>query len=182
MNVECTINHYTTFEVGEYVSLSGDRSNKSPIYFYNGIAKWGNNVNINAKINCFKSVFTIGDNVFINMGTEIRSESSITIGSNNFISYDCILFDTNTHSLSHLSRRDEINQGFPNTTKQSEAIKNEIKKAPIVIGNDVWIGTRAIIFKGTVIGDRVIVGAASLLSGLEVPEDKKVVGNPGVIK
>jgi acetyltransferase-like isoleucine patch superfamily enzyme len=59
---------------------------------------------------------------------------------------------------------------------------NEIKKAPIVIGNDVWIGTRAIIFKGTVIGDRVIVGAASLLSGLEVPEDKKVVGNPGVIK
>ena len=181
-NVECMINHYSNFEIGDYVALNGGYQNKSEFYFYNATVKWGDNVNINAKINCHKSTFTIGDNVFINKGTEIRSEHSISIGSNNFISYDCILFDTNTHSLSHLSRRDEINNGFPNTTKQTDAIKNEIKKAPIAIGNDIWIGTRAIIFKGTVIHDRVIVGAASLLSGIEVPEDKKVVGNPGIIK
>jgi maltose O-acetyltransferase len=53
---------------------------------------------------------------------------------------------------------------------------------PVVIGNDVWIGSRAIILPGVRIGRGSIIGAGCVLAR-SVPEYSVVVGNPGrVIK
>lgn len=51
-----------------------------------------------------------------------------------------------------------------------------IKHAP-VIGNDVWIGARAMIGRGVTIGDGAIVGAGSLVLH-DVPPYAIVVGTP----
>ena len=47
----------------------------------------------------------------------------------------------------------------------------------IHIGNDVWIGGGAIVLGGVTIGDRVVIGAGSVVTR-DVPDDVLVVGNP----
>jgi acetyltransferase-like isoleucine patch superfamily enzyme len=49
--------------------------------------------------------------------------------------------------------------------------------APIVIGNDVWIGARAIILDGVVIGNGAIVGAGAVVTS-SVPPYAVVAGAP----
>lgn len=47
----------------------------------------------------------------------------------------------------------------------------------IVIGDDVWIGTRAVLLPGAGLGDGAIVGAAAVVD-FEVPPRAVVAGNP----
>lgn len=48
---------------------------------------------------------------------------------------------------------------------------------PVVIGNDVWIGTRTIILPGVRIGDHAIIGAGSVVTR-DVEDWSIVAGNP----
>ena len=50
----------------------------------------------------------------------------------------------------------------------------------ITIGNDVWIGTNAILLNGAKVGDGCIVGAGCVLAK-EVPPYSVVVGNPAKV-
>lgn len=52
-----------------------------------------------------------------------------------------------------------------------------VKAAPIKIGKNVWIGTRAIILPGVTIGDHAVVGAGALVSR-DVPPCTVVGGVP----
>ena len=55
-------------------------------------------------------------------------------------------------------------------------------KGPVIIGNDVWIGTNAIILSGVTVGHGAVIGAGAVVSK-NVPPYAIVVGNPGrVIK
>lgn len=54
------------------------------------------------------------------------------------------------------------------------------EEQPIVIGNDVWIGTRAIILPGVTVGNGVIIGAGCVVAK-SVPDYAVIVGNPGRI-
>jgi len=51
---------------------------------------------------------------------------------------------------------------------------------PVSIGDDVWIGTRAIILPGISIGKGAIIGAASIVTK-DVPEYAVVCGNPAKV-
>lgn len=53
-------------------------------------------------------------------------------------------------------------------------------RAPVRIGDNCFIGARAIILGGTVLGDNVIVGAGAVVKGT-VPDDSVVCGVPGVV-
>lgn len=50
-------------------------------------------------------------------------------------------------------------------------------RGPINVGNDVWIGRRAIILSGVTIGDGVIIGAGAIVAK-DVPPYAVAVGNP----
>ena len=54
-----------------------------------------------------------------------------------------------------------------------EALTN----GPIIIGNDVWIGTGSIILSGTHIGNGAVIGACTVVRR-NVPPYAIVVGNP----
>lgn len=56
----------------------------------------------------------------------------------------------------------------PDTHKQTE------------VGNDVWIGTKAIILNGIKIGDGAMIGAGAVVTK-DVPPFAVIVGNPGKI-
>ena len=107
----------------------------------------------------------IGDNVGIS-GSTICARSKIVIGNNVLIGSGCIITDSDAHPLEWKDRR--------------ENVSNKIKCAPIIIGNDVFIGARSIILKGVEIGDRAVVGAGSVVTR-NVPPDTIVAGNPAVV-
>jgi acetyltransferase-like isoleucine patch superfamily enzyme len=58
-----------------------------------------------------------------------------------------------------------------------DSMKSDENDRGVVIGNDVWVGTRAIILHGVHIGDGAVVGAGSVVTK-DVPPYAVVAGNP----
>jgi len=57
-------------------------------------------------------------------------------------------------------------------------IRNDVtSKGPIVIGNDVWIGTQSVVLSGVKIGDGAIIAANSVIT-TDVPAYSIVAGSP----
>lgn len=105
----------------------------------------------------------IGDNVGISSSV-IWSHKSITIGNRVSIGAMCTIIDSDCHSLNYKDRGTSFD------------LKNKID-SPIVVGDDVLIGTRSIILKGVTIGPRSIIGAGSVVVK-DIPADCIAAGNP----
>ena len=120
----------------------------------------------------FGGHLTIGCYTNINKGSEIRCDEQINIGDYNQISYGVRIWDTNTHTIYDKSERRRITEKyFPYFGYET----SKPKTAPVFIGNDCWIGENAALLKGTKLGDEVIVGYNSLLSGPEIGDGFTVV-------
>ncbi len=122
-----------------------------------------------------KGKITIGDYTLIGNKAVIQAWERVNIGSYTMISPDVWIQDNNSHSIyaqdrliDMLGSRDFNEVGIDTT--------NAIHK-PIHIGDHVWIGRRAMIFKGVTIGDRAIVAAGAVVTH-DVPADTVVAGNP----
>lgn len=67
---------------------------------------------------------------------------------------------------------------FPVFWSKARAITGQhVSKGPVVIGNDVWVGTDAIILSGVTIHDGAVIGARAVVAK-DVPPYGVVVGNP----
>lgn len=89
------------------------------------------------------ATLTIGENNYIN-GARIAAKTNITIGSHCHIAPDVVIMDSDFHdTASHDS---------------------EGASAPIVIGDKVWIATRAIILKGVTIGEGAVIAAGAVVT------------------
>ena len=110
----------------------------------------------------------------INDGSEIRCDSSISIGNYNQISYNVNIWDTNTHAILKKEERRSITEGhFPYFGFENERPDT----APVKIGDDCWIGQNATILKGSIIQDEVIVGFGCFIVGQTIPAKSTVVNN-----
>lgn len=109
----------------------------------------------------------IGDNSGFS-SVVIHSRSRITIGNNVNVGGNVRIYDHDFHPLGWQSRRHP---------QQNDKIRTK----PVSIDDDVFIGTNAILLKGSHIGARSIVAAGSVVFGLDVPPDSMVKGNPAVI-
>lgn len=98
----------------------------------------------------------------------ISSWSSITIGAHIKCGGNVRIFDHDFHAVEWQNRRPPENRAA-------------VRTKPIVIEDDCFIGTNAIILKGTRLGARSIVAAGSVVFGLDVPPDSLVKGNPAVV-
>jgi len=96
---------------------------------------------------------------FINESVEITCASKITIGKGATIARDVVIRDYDGHTIE-----------LPNY---------KISK-PIIIGDNVWIGNRAMILKGVTIGDGAIIGAGSIVTK-DVPSRAIVTGIPAKV-
>jgi acetyltransferase-like isoleucine patch superfamily enzyme len=95
-----------------------------------------------------KGEINIGDNFFANYNTFIYSNNNvIKIGNDCLIGPDVLIINNN-HSM-----------------KQGILIrKQECITAPIIIGNDVWIGAKSVILPGVIIEDGAVIAAGSIVN------------------
>ncbi len=103
----------------------------------------------------------LGEKVYFNFDCVILDVCEVRIGSNVFIAPGVHIYAA-THPLDAIQRRTQ-----------------EFGK-PVTIGNDVWIGGRAIICPGVSIGDRSVIGAGSVVTK-DVPIGMVVPGNPAKV-
>ena len=96
---------------------------------------------------------------YLNAFDQIVCAEKIIIGKDVAIARDVIIRDTDAH---------DILDGKHQKTK------------PIIIGDHVWIGTRAIIMKGVTIGDGAIVAAGAIVTK-DVPSHTIVAGIPAKV-
>jgi acetyltransferase-like isoleucine patch superfamily enzyme len=100
------------------------------------------------------AVLTIGKGTYLNRNARVVCHVRIDIGDNCKIAYDTVIMDTDEHDV-------------PGGTGPQ----------PVSIGNDVWIGTRAIVLKGVTIGDGAIIGAGAVVTR-DIPARSLAVGQP----
>lgn len=108
-----------------------------------------------------KSEIIIGDNVGFS-SICLWATHKITIGNHVKVGADSLIFDTDAHHLNYLCRRGADDVG---------------NSAPIVIEDDVLIGTRCVILKGVTIGARCVIGSGSVVTK-SIPSDCIAAGNP----
>lgn len=118
--------------------------------------KW---VNID-KSATFATDIKLGEGSGIGAGCSIPT--GVSIGDNVMMGIDILMF-TNEH------RHDDIN------VPMGKQGRTEVE--PIVIGDDVWIGSRSLIMKGVTIGHGAIIAAGSVVTK-DVPPYEIWGGNP----
>jgi len=138
----------------------------------------GNGCLINGRLVCEtkKSFIDIKNNVFIGGGTILDCKESIVIHDNVLISYQCLIFDHDSHESISANRANDIYL-FRNYIYDWSKIPSKL----IVIKKNSWIGARSIITKGVIIGEGSIVASGSVVTK-NVPDYTLVAGNPAVEK
>jgi maltose O-acetyltransferase len=72
-----------------------------------------------------------------------------------------------------------LNHAFDDLTRPM-LVQGHDSADPVKVGDDVWIGARAIILPGVEIGKGCIVGAGAVVTR-SVPDYSVVAGNPAVV-
>ena len=101
----------------------------------------------------------IGDRVFINYGSSIGATKHVRIGPRCNIGSHVMMIDNDFHRLEP-ERRLELPPS-----------------APIVLEENVWLGSRVIVLRGVTIGAHSVVGAGSIVVD-DVPARSLAVGVP----
>ncbi len=101
----------------------------------------------------------LGDNVYINEGVNIAVSERVEIGSHTLIG-DCVcIYDTSFHEIGE---------------------NESIKRAPVIIGRNVWLGRGSIILPGVAIGNHSVIAAGSVVTK-SLPEKCLAGGNPAKV-
>lgn len=101
----------------------------------------------------------IGRGSFINDGVNICATTSVRIGHHAKIGDMTYIYDADFHEVA------------PYMPKRC---------APVVIGNNVWIGAQSMVLAGAVIGDHSVIAAGSLVTG-EIPPKCLAAGVPAKV-
>ncbi|MDP9092613.1 MAG: acyltransferase [Actinomycetota bacterium] len=105
----------------------------------------------------------IGDKTGISGGT-ICSYGSVSIGERCLLGANVTVFDTDFHPVHDLLR-------------VSAAVPEPAARDAVIIGDNVFIGTGAIIVKGVHIGDNSVIGAGAVVTS-SCPANTIMAGNP----
>lgn len=106
----------------------------------------------------------IGDRTFVGHLCSFSVARSVRVGRHCYIAWGTAILDQDGHPIDAAERR----AGLPTPP---DAV------APVVIGDDVWIGAGAVILKGVTVGDRAVIATRAVVTR-DVPADAVVAGNP----
>ncbi|ULO08640.1 acyltransferase [Paenibacillus sp. 19GGS1-52] len=91
----------------------------------------------------------IGNNVFFNNGCIVTCHERIKIGDNCLFGPNVLFYDHD-----HIYGHGKI------------VNKEGYKKAPVELGNNIFVGANSVILKGSIIGDNCVIGAGTIIKGI----------------
>lgn len=102
----------------------------------------------------------LGNDFKVSSSSAFNCFHSMEFGNNIQFAWDCLVMDGDGHTI-----MDEKGITLPS-------------QKPIVFGNNIWIGCRSTILKGSVIPDNCVIGAMSLVSGDKFEANSIIAGVP----
>ena len=173
--------HTITKNIKKNVTLVGDHQcfrNTSGVSLLRGSKK--EDVVLHEHVDMFGHIYSFaGGKVVMHGWSKIGAHSQITavnrveIGKDTAIAQGVTIIDNNTHPINPADRR--YMRHTPHGSEERSNIYSA--NAPIIIGENVWIGTKARIQKGVTIGDNAIIAAHSVVTH-DVPANAIAAGNP----
>ncbi len=97
-------------------------------------------------------------------GTTICAATHVSVGDRVLFGADVLVADTDFHEIGVIPRR----YAAPPEPKEADRV---------VIRDDVFIGARSIVLRGSTIGEGSVIGAGSVVKG-EIPPGVVAAGNP----
>ncbi|MDR2949061.1 MAG: sugar O-acetyltransferase [Prevotella sp.] len=144
--------------IQEYNNLYASQKKRRQQLLQKLFGRFGLNSAIDQPFQCeYGYNIYIGKNFYANTGCLFDDYARIVIGDNVMLGPNVGIY-TSAHPFS-------VKEGVINLI------------APIVIGNDVWIGGNVIIMPGVIIGNNSMIGAGSVVLN-NIPPDVIAVGNP----
>lgn len=131
-----------------------------------------------------RRLLNVGEDVAISPTASFSNAEQIHLGTGTHIGTHCYLWagrtmagkiDIGRHLL--LGPNVFITASTYRFNAGSPVTKQPMQEAPVLIGNDVWIGANAVILPGTSIGDQAIVAAGAVVRG-DVPPHAIMAGVP----
>ncbi|MEG0689068.1 MAG: sugar O-acetyltransferase [Hungatella sp.] len=130
-----------------------------------------------------------GKNLWITAPFYVDYGNNIYFGNHCEVNMNCTFLDDNQivigdHAL--IAPNVQIYTAFHPTHAQDRfgAVKADgsfefckTQTAPVILGDNVWIGGGAILMPGVTIGDNTVIGAGSIVTG-DIPANKIAYGNP----
>ena len=155
--------------------------------FHGGAEKRGERSRIEIGANCLVDgnlvveapggIVLIGSNVSIGGRTLLAAVNRITVEDDVLISYECIISDSDNHSLSYSRRKNDLRDWLAGRHDWTK-----VATAPVRICKGAWLGARVIVTKGVTIGEGAVCGTGSVVTK-DVAPYTVVAGNPArVIK
>ena len=110
-----------------------------------------------------------GNNCEVNMNCTFLDDNRIVIGDNALIAPNVQIY-TAFHPTNAADR-------FGPQKPDESFSFCKTQTAPVIIGNNVWIGGGAILLPGVTIGDNVVIGAGSVVTS-DIPANSVAYGTP----
>jgi acetyltransferase-like isoleucine patch superfamily enzyme len=116
------------------------------------------------------------ENVKIGYGSIVACITTIRIGKGTAIAHNVVIIDNNNHPTHPEDRKIMYNSHWDSPLRNW----NYSASAPIVIGENVWVGTGARLHKGITVGNNSIIAANAMVTK-NVPPNCIVAGNPAKV-
>ena len=178
------VSEYVTNKLKKKVTLVGEKQcfgTKAIVSLHDGATK--NNVFLHDHCEVFGVINVHAQGIVVmhpwsklGAGSLIKSVNRIEIGTDTAIATGVEIVDNNTHPTNPQDRR--YMRHTPHGSK--ERLPRYSANAPIIIGENVWIGSYSRIQKGVTIGDNAIIASHSVVTH-DVPANSIAAGNPARI-
>lgn len=144
------------------------------------------NLHIGGKIHLINKNIICGDNVMILPGVQFFGDGPIVIGNNTMICNNTMIYASKDAGVTIGNDVLVAAGGYIIDNDHGMEYGELIRKqpctvAPVKIGNDVWLGTKVTVARGSTIDDGAVIGAMSLVKG-SIPKNATAFGIPAKVK
>jgi maltose O-acetyltransferase len=125
---------------------------------------------------------TVGKNIYIEPTFKCDYGYNIHVGDNFYANFDCVILDVCKVTIGDNCMFGPGVHIYTATHPTSAVERNKGPELgiPVTIGNNVWVGGRAVINPGLTIGNNAIIASGAVVTR-NVPDNVVVGGNPARI-